>query len=181
VNDSFSIASGATLAFSGSLLLAGALTVSGGTLVDNGALAASMATINSNVLGTGTMEFTNIHDGAGWAYLDGSSGAGITYDLTADIESVSMAVEHPDTFHSTVDLGPSSSLDLVGLAATSYDLKNDLLTLYQGNKAVYQLHLTDQPDGTFYVTSGTGGVVVGNWPSVFGPPPVGLPQHTATV
>ena len=79
----------------------------------------------------------------------------------------------------------SSFLTLAGLAAaTSYDFKNDLLTLYQGNTPVYRLHVTDRPtDGQpLYVASSTGGVSVGVLPTPYGIS-VGtpLPQHTVGV
>jgi hypothetical protein len=177
----YSISLASNLTVSGQLNVAGGLSISGpGTLVDDGELSASMTSIDSNVLGTGTMTFTNVHDGAGWAYIEGSSGSGITYDLTTYAESATMTVEHPSEFQSSVDMNNATSLDLIGLSATSYDFKNDLLTLYNGNEAVYQLHLTDQSTTEpIYVTSGTGGVTVGVWSPVLGSAPTGLPQHTA--
>ncbi len=49
---------------------------------------------------------------------------------------------------------------LNGLSATSYDIKNDLLTLYQGGKPVYSLHAKNL-SSDFFVAGGQGGVEMG--------------------
>jgi hypothetical protein len=181
-------APGTQLIFSGTMggIDGGGITISGnGTLIDNGEIITSHAVIDSNVLGNGTMMFTSTHDGGpGGAELWGASSGGITYELTNIGEGVNMIVEHPSTFASKVEIVDRGSVTLVGLAATSYDLRRDFLTLYQGNKPVYHLNVADQSsDGQpVYVTSSTGGVTVGvsppGWAPLFGPPSTDLPQHT---
>jgi hypothetical protein len=163
----------------GGFAFGGPLDISGGgTLIND----STRAEINSNVLGLGTIRFTATHDeGPGNAELSGASGAGLTYDLSFYSNTT---IEHPNTFMSKVDMDDGSVLTLAGLAATSYDFKHDLLTLYQGNTPVYHLHITDRStDGQpLYVTSSTSGVSVGVLP-----PPYGglvgtpLPQHTPGV
>jgi hypothetical protein len=159
----------------------GPLEITGrGTFINEGTITATRAEINSSVLGLGTIRFTATHDeGPGNAEVSGASGRGLTYDL--GFNSIT-TVEHPHTFMSKVEMDDGSFLTLAGLAATSYDFKNDLLTLYQGNTPVYRLRVTDQSsDGQpLYVTSSTGGVSVGVLP----PPSSGLvgttlTQHTA--
>jgi aryl-phospho-beta-D-glucosidase BglC (GH1 family) len=185
VDNNISLAPNNSLMLTGNLPSTGGLNVSGdGTLINNGEISASMASIDSNVLGTGSMTFTSVHDGPGNSEISGSVGAGITVNIAGSTpESSSLTVENPDTFQANVTMTDDSFLDLIGLSATSYDFKNDLLTLYDGNQVVYQLHLTDQStDEPIYVTSDTGGVTVGIWSPFFGPPPDNtLPQHTATV
>ncbi len=159
----------------------GPLEITGrGTFINEGTITATRAEIDSRVLGLGTMKFTATHDGGpGNAEVSGASGRGLTYDL--GFNSIT-TVEHPHTFMSKVEMDDGSFLTLAGLAATSYDFKNDLLTLYQGNTPVYRLRVTDQSsDGQpLYATSSTGAVSVGVLP----PPSSGLvgtplPQHTA--
>jgi hypothetical protein len=169
----------------GGFAFGGPLDISGGgTLINEGTITAVFAQIDSNVLGTGTMKFTATHDSGreGHVDLSGASGGGLSYDLTY---CSSLTVEHPNTFMSKVDIEDGSFLTLAGLAATSYDLKNDLLTLYQGNAPVYDLNVTDQSnDGQpLYVTSDTGGVTVGVLPPPLGSPQLSnvLPQHTTGV
>jgi hypothetical protein len=185
------LATGTDLIFSGTMgeTSAGPITISGnGTLINNGEISTSRALIDSNVLGIGTMEFTSTHDGGpGVAILAGASGAGQTYDLPDDA-GVFMTVEHPDTFMSKVSLGDESAITLAGLAATSYDLRGDFLTLYQGNTPVYRLNVTDESGNgqPIYVGTTTAGVTVGVLPQgpyaqSFGLPSTYLPQHTAGV
>jgi hypothetical protein len=184
VDNSVSLAANTSLILTGNLPSGGGLNITGGgTLIDDGELSASTANIGSNELGTGSMTFTSIHDGPGASELSGSVGADLTIHIDGGTpESSTLTVEHPDTFHATVTMTDESFLSLAGLSATSYDFKNDLLTLYSGNTPVYQLHLTNQStDAPIYVTSGTGGVTVGVWSPVFGTAPTGLPQHSATV
>jgi hypothetical protein len=179
--NSINVAAGKSLILTGTLDDQGSLGITGGngTLIDDGNISVAFAQIDSNVLGTGTMTFTYTHDGDfGRADISGASGGGLTYD----VQGAPMTVEHPNTFMSKVELWDETSVTLAGLAATSYDLRGDFLTLYQGNTPVYHLNITDRsPDGLpIYVTSGTGGVTVGVPVRAFsGPPSDTLPQHTA--
>jgi hypothetical protein len=110
--------------------------------------------------------------------VSGYSGSGLTYDVGGD-----MTLNDPNSFSSQVnftDDWPEVQINLAGLSATSYDFKNDLLTLYQGNTAVYQLKLNANPGFAVqdYTESG-GGVSLTYAPA--DAHLTGLPQHTATV
>ena len=154
----------------GGFAFGGPLDISGGgTFINDGTITATRAEIDSSVLGLGMMKFTATHDaGPGDVEVSGASGRGLTYDLGFNSLTT---VEHPHTFMSKVEMDDGSFLTLDGLAATSYDFKNDLLTLYQGNTPVYRLRVTDQSsdEQPLYVTSSTGGVSVGVLPSSSSP------------
>jgi hypothetical protein len=55
-------------------------------------------------------------------------------------------VKSPSLFHAAVQLG-YGQLELDGLKGTSYSLKNDLLTIFNGNKVVDTLSVTPMTNG----------------------------------
>jgi hypothetical protein len=156
------------------------VSITGGTLVNNGTIVMNFhGEINSATVGVGTIEFTGWHDAVGGYSINGASGPGQTYFFGGPGEGSMATVTHPDTFHSTVDFGfgGPSLFTLMGLSADNYDIKNDLLTLYQDNNPVYQLAVKDIPSA-FYVESGGGSVSMGE-PFYGLPPPTNtLPLHT---
>jgi hypothetical protein len=174
------IAQGSDLKLTGTLAGYG-LNVNGpGTLTNDGTIDGSWININTNVLGTGTFEFVHWGDGPGSNVIAGSSGSGLTYNVGG-----TMTIDDPNGFLSQVNLiqdWPGEQLNLVGLSATSYDLQNDMLTLYQGNSKVYSMKLSADSGVVVqdYAASGSakGGVSV-----LFGYSQqqiTGLPQHTVT-
>jgi hypothetical protein len=150
-----------------------------GTLTNDGTIDSAWVTIDTNVLGTGTFEFTHWGDSPGSHEISGSSGSGLTYDVGGNT-----TINDPHAFFSQVNFSddwPEVQLNLSGLSATSYDLKNDLLTLYQGNAAVYQLKLNASPGFVvqdYAASSGAqGGVSLTYYPN--GDHVTGLPEHVS--
>jgi hypothetical protein len=142
----------------------------GSMLVNNGNINSNIININeATVVGNGSF---SLESGAGG--ISGFFGSGLSF---IDHESY-LAVVTPQTFFSKVDLdGPNSEVCYVGITADSYDFKNDLLTLYNGNAEVYQVKM-DAPASPFVVEESSGhmwGAVVAEAPSaIYG---VGLPEH----
>jgi hypothetical protein len=127
-------------------------------LVNDGTISGSSATIDANVVGVGTFDFGPWHDSSGYHNLSGYYGPGLTFNETG-----SMTLYDPRTFFSQINFEPSypySTLDLAGLSATSYDIKNDLLRLYQGNAEVYQVRMS--------VPSWVGPIAVQSGPDMYG-------------
>ena len=62
---------------------------------------------------------------------------------------------------------PDVQVNLQGLVADSYDLSNDLLTLYKGSTVVDTLNFNDGAASTF-VGQGASGVVIGMNESALG-------------
>ena len=164
----------------------GALNIdiaNGATLTDKGGTAYTLVTINgpgdydpttasfgegslkiqSDMIGTG-----NVFMGLLQGEIGGSVAAGVTVTLqVAD----TLTIDNPSTFAGTIvtpnnsqgpnDAGlPSVQVNLQGLVADSYDLTNDMLTLYKGSTVIDTLKFNDASNSTF-VGQGASGVVIG--------------------
>jgi hypothetical protein len=168
-----------SLLFTGSIVETDGSVTGGGTLVNDGSLTIYFgATINVDVLGLGTIEFGGWHDTSGRYSVNGASGPGQTYILSA-ADGNNMTIAHPATFRSSIEFQGDfdQTVGLLGLSATSYDLKNDLLTLFQGNNPVYHLQLKGDVPHDLYVVSGSGGTSLGTPAPWIGVPSDALPIH----
>ena len=158
------INSGATLTASGGLFYS-LTTISGdGSFVpDNMNVAEGSLNIQSNMIGTGDVKMAIMSGEIGGSV---ASGVSITLPVAA-----TLTIDHPDQFQGSI-IGPSDSLglngstlpdvqvNLQGLVADSYNISNDLLTLYNGSTVVDTLNFSQQAVSMF-VGQGGSGVVIG--------------------
>ena len=143
-----------------------------GILTNNGVITTSFsADINTEVLGRGTFKFYPWHDGNSHETINGFSGFGQTYDVYDDNAPIGteLTINQPRGFFSSINLLPNYSgnpavnpIDPTAVTlknlpdpVTSYDFRNDLLTLYNGNRVVDTLRLQDQTPHPIYVEPGT--------------------------
>jgi hypothetical protein len=113
-------------------------------------------------IGAGQTEFVNTPVKNNTLYMLDGSGEGL-----GSIPNAQLFVNSPTTFHGTIDLGPHSGVQLNSIWADSYkfDAKNDLLSLYQGNKVVDTVSLLFNGGATLAlgVQSQHAGAGAGNW------------------
>jgi hypothetical protein len=137
----------------------------------------SKITILPDMIGTGSnsLRFTT-------AELGGSVGPDQTFSLagsqltidhnflgTIDFSFMGskLIVDQPDNFHGKINGMPSNEIDLLGIDADAYSFKDDLLTLYSGNKPVdtLRLHTTAAAGATpvtvSHAPAGSSGIVIG--------------------
>jgi hypothetical protein len=87
-----------------------------------------------------------------------------------------LQLDKPTAFAGSVDL-TQGTIDLVGLAnADSYSFKNDILSVYSGNKVIDTLRLTNETQYGFAVEKVAGGVNIVALSSATNPS-TGLPTH----
>jgi hypothetical protein len=102
------------------------------------------AIIDANVVGTGTFVNSEAHSHGKLEFMHSvSAGQTVTTESYAFCNGVTQ-VDDPKDYHAANVLG-FGEIILEGLKATSYSLKNDMLTLYQGNAAVYSTRLSMVP------------------------------------
>lgn len=95
------------------------------------------AVIGVPVVGTGTFTAVEAHS-SGRLEFASSVGGGQTVDIIAGgygLEHGTLQIDAPHAFHAQVNLGFGEVI-LEGIRATSYSLKNDLLTLFSGGRVV---------------------------------------------
>jgi hypothetical protein len=146
----------------------GQLTVNGKGATDTftgySSFSGTQVILNTDIMGTGSIITaagiigTSVTQGS--LTINGSVGAGVTI-LTAGGSRVeefagggSLTINDLSTFKGTVivGLGETNNVQLSGLDATSYDLKGDILSLYNGNKLVDKLNFQNQSGQNEYVS-----------------------------
>ena len=164
-NLAINIANGATLTASGGLPYSQTTIAGDGDYDPTTAyFAEGSLQIQSDMIGTGTLNLGMLQ-----ADISGSVAAGVSVNLqVAD----TLTIDNPSTFLGTI-IGPSPSasdqyngglpdeqINLQGLVADSYDISNDLLTLYKGGTVVDTVKF-NQDANSLFVGQGASGVVVG--------------------
>ncbi len=126
--------------------------------------------IDSDVIGSGTIRISQ-----GSLELGGSVSAGPTFLLNSAGE---LTIDDPHRFHASItDNGTSAQLervDLLGIQASSYDFRNDVVRLFEGDTVVDRLRF-NPGNGNLYVTDSVTGVTV--WDTSAGAPTGALPIH----
>ena len=163
INSGNTLDSGATLTASGGLFYS-LTTISGdGSFVsDNMNFAEGSLNIQSNMIGTGDVKM---------AIMSGEIGGSVASGVSITLQvATTLTIDHPDQFQGTIIAPdpqsvnggslPDVQVNLQGLVADSYDLSNDLLTLYKGSTVVDTLNFNDGAASTF-VGQGASGVVIG--------------------
>jgi hypothetical protein len=125
--------------------------LNGDILNNNGTITAydsANITINNKLLGGDGMSFI----GGSTMRVKGVVGSGQTFNV-GFVYSGFFIVDNPRTFFGDINLSPGpftpggipeGTVDLVGLAATSYDYANDVLTLWNGHQVVDRLRLSSE-------------------------------------
>ncbi len=143
----------------------------GGTLVNNGSIGVITGTIAPALAGTGTWLLASGRGGSGSLTLNGPVAAGQTFAMrgvqagTHDF-SAGLVINDPHDFHGLIDILPPAAgtdspavVTLSHLLAISYDIRNDVLSLYDGASVVDTLRVSDAAGMPMAVGSLAGGGV----------------------
>lgn len=147
-----------------------AVTITGKGLWENNTTSSGNATIGvRKVSGNGVLLVGASRYGGTMTFLKGTTvGAGQTVEIAGtnyrgahgDVE-----IHSPSLFHAAVQLG-FGQLELDGLKGTSYSLKNDLLTIFNGHKVVDTLRFETSavagsaPPTALVVSQNAGGITI---------------------
>lgn len=153
----------------------------GSRIINDGTLSyiQTGSVIDTNLAGTGTVNVNRAHDGPATLEMNGTVARSQTFDLSSDAFHATLQIDQPNAFKGLVDVTPDSdfglaSLILEGLQASSFDLKNDMLRLFNGNKVVDTLRLTNQSGEPMTVTQSGSNIVIdfgtSNTPGMILPP-----------
>lgn len=136
----------------------GALTLRGGAdsrYVNNGSdlLQGTRVILDTSVRGKGAFQVESAQSSAGRLEFGGFVSSGQDVEVTGDpYRSVvsHVQIDHPDAFRGSVGLGISGEVDLMGLTnADSFQLKNDILSIYSCGEVIDTLRLTLPPPGPY--------------------------------
>ncbi len=144
----------------------------GAELINDGSttFAGTSATINADVLGSGSFEVTALPTFMGLldtGYLE--FGDAVSRGETVDVGQSAQAqagvlewdelkIDQPREFHGSVVLQPNAFIELVGLAkADSYSYSNDILSIWSGDHVIDTLRLTNQSGGDLVVATDASG------------------------
>ncbi len=146
----------------------------GARLINDGSatFAGTSATINADVLGSGSFDVTTVPTFMGLldtGYLefgDAVSG-GETVDVGQNTQAQAgvlewdeLKIDQPREFRGSVVLQANAFIELVGHAkAASYTYSNDILSIWSGNRVIDTLRLTNQSSGDLVVATDASGDV----------------------
>jgi hypothetical protein len=139
----------------------------GSEIINNGTISYFVGggRISTSLMGTGTVDVSRSHDGSGMLEVNGAVGSGQTFDLLSNEFSATLKIDQPYSFGGAVDIEPESQFGsdviyLAGLHANTYDLKNDMLRLYNGNSIVDTLRLNNGTSEPVTVAQNSSNVIV---------------------
>lgn len=134
--------------------------------------------VNADITGRGTIHVTSAQSIPGSLEVTKSVSANERIEVVADPGrhlSSTLIVDDPKDFRGAVVLGRGETL-LNGITADSYDIRHDVLTLFQANKVVEKLSLSLTSDATGFGVSQTAGGI--NIHADGSQPGVALPRHS---
>jgi hypothetical protein len=97
--------------------------------------------------GAGTIDLGSAQSAMGRLEITGAVGSNIVIDLSADPGrggAAGLTLDRPGEFQGSLSMA-WSYVDLRGLTADSYDLRDDLLTLFRGGEPAAAFRVTTQP------------------------------------
>jgi hypothetical protein len=103
---------------------------------------------NDNLAGTGTLNVDGGNHDGGAMEINGSVTSGLTFDINpgAYAPTASLQIDDPATFHALIALPVTpytvAFIAFLGLHATSANLSNDMLQMFNGNELVDTVRLT---------------------------------------
>ncbi len=162
----------------------------GSRLVSSGSsmIAGSSAKFDTSVVGKGTFTVSSVQSRIGQLEFGDSVSYGQNMTVIGDLGRYRISqiqIDRPDEFKGAVGLGVFGEVDLVGLTnADSYQLKNDILSIYSGCNVIDTLRLTTPPPQFSSAGSSLGvtvsrtstGLAIDRGPTPFGSTP--LPVHS---
>jgi hypothetical protein len=163
------------------VLIGGNLHTSGGTIRFIGPNAFdvhSHAEFNSNLVGSATLSMSGGNAAGTSIEIDGAVGAGLTFDLTGGAPVLSLQLDQPHRFHGLIDIGNPFSLGYVafmGLHATSADLRDDILQMFDHNRVVDTVRLSSGGTNLQLQQNSAGVILTGGFTSPGQPGGPGTP------
>lgn len=103
---------------------------------------------NDNLAGTGTLNVDGGNHDGGAMEINGSVTSGLTFDINPGVyaPTASLQIDDPATFHALIALPVTpytvAFIAFLGLHATSANLSNDMLQMFNGNELVDTVRLT---------------------------------------
>jgi hypothetical protein len=145
------------------------LNLAGGTIkfIGSSNFSGSTQVFNDRLLGSGTVSLSGANLISERMEINGEVGAGLTFNVaTAGPPDVSLRIDNPRQFHALIDipalLGPPSGVDVafMGLRATSGDLRDDILRIFDGKKLVDTVRLNPGSPASLKLEQNSQGVML---------------------
>jgi hypothetical protein len=142
----------ATLTLNADLISAN-LTASGGTIafIGTSTFAAFKTVLDDNLAGSGTVQLFGGNATGETMEVNGSVGGGLSFDIGAGaVGDAGLRIDQPASFRAAVTLQSAGFVAFMGIQATSGDLLNGMLTLYDGSTLVAAVRLADTANSVDY-------------------------------
>jgi hypothetical protein len=124
------------------------VNVSGGTLsfIGTSVFSAFNTVLSTNISGTGTVYLQGGNATGEFMEINGSVGRGLTFNISAPgPDDAGLQIDHPSAFHGNIVL-QSGFVAFMGVHATSGDLLNGILEMFDGNKLVAASRFAGAPN-----------------------------------
>jgi hypothetical protein len=165
------------------------LNISGGTIqfVGSSTFIGLDQVFNAPLVGTATVNLRSATHLPEKMIVNGAVAAGLTFDLSSSGPPLtSLQIDHPEQFHGRIRIDspippPAGFGDVafMGLHATSADLRNDMLLMFDGNKLVDAVRISGGGSG-FKLEQNNMGVMLSQGAGDFyqpGGPGIAIPLH----
>ena len=122
------------------------LNVVGGKLafIGTSSFGAFSTVLSDDITGTGTLDLSGGNASGETMEINGSVGSGLTFNIfSLGIGDAGLQIDHPSMFHGDINMLQSGWVGFIGIHATSGDLFNGILDLFDGTKLVDAVRLTN--------------------------------------
>jgi hypothetical protein len=162
----------------------GYLNVSGGTInfIGTSGFHGFKTQLDSNLVGSGTLDLTGGNANGELMEVNGAVGGRLTFNISGTAPDASLQIDHPNTFFGLIELPQTIGLGHVafmGIQATSADLFDGILLMFDGSKPVDATRISGGSD--LHLQQTTTGVLLteGAYSDVFpGSGGTPIPIHT---
>lgn len=144
------------------------LNVSGGTIsfIGENVFAAFKTVFNDRLTGTATINEAGGNASGEFMEINGAVGRGLTFNLSSiGPRDVGLQIDHPNEFHGTINT-MDGFVAFMGLHATSGEILNGMLELFDGDKLVNATRYTgptrDPHGGVLQLQQNSAGVMFSN-------------------
>jgi hypothetical protein len=166
------VACGSTLTLTANFGSYSYLNVSGGTLrfIGTSSFGAFSTVLSDTLTGTGTLDLSGGNASGESMAINGAVGSGLTFNIHSIPGDAGLQIDHPRAFAGDINMQQSGWVALMGLHATSGELLNGILELFNGSKLVDLVRLSNTGGVAPQLQQNSAGVMFSTGPGDYDQP-----------